>query len=290
MHWVQETAGGEVAWDVPVRPDASPLSVTVLNGSGSAFSSPTCTLDSVNTTIVSGANSPGARTLVVADGTGIVPGRTYRIDGGASGMTERVKVKTVSGVNVTLWYPTTQPHASGVAFQSTRLSCTVAAPTPASDNWRAVFTYSVAAVVQPTQEVLFGVSKHYWRNPIAEYPGALLDIDPNLYKKVPADMDWITLGQRAFDELCHTLSSGSVKIHDYIGNAHFANAVCHQALYLCSLGYGPEYANERVMWANRVEMLLRDFVQTTPVDENRDGRVSPHEVSGIFGGVLRRTR
>lgn len=287
MDWIQEMAGGEIAWDAPVRPDAG-ATAAVLNGSGSSFSTPTCTLDSVNTALAAG---PGARARVLqlVDATGVLPNRTYLIAGGTLGSSERVKVKTVSGNTVTLWYPVMNTPKNGAVFQSTRLSCTVAAPTPASDNWRAVFTWYVSAVLQPTHEVVFGVSKHYWRNPVSEYPGSLLEIDPNLFKKVPEDTDWNALGARAFDELCHTLSSGSVKIYDYIGSAHFARVVCYQALYLCSLGYGPEYQNERNMWAKRVEMLARDFVQTTPVDENRDGKVSPHEVSGIFSGVLRRT-
>ena len=98
------------------------------------------TVDAVTTTLTALATPAQAgaeQVVVVADATGISnDGRRYVLGG------EDVTVKSVSGLNVTLWAPLMWSHGIGEAFEGVRVTATIDAGTCTEEFWdaRGIFT------------------------------------------------------------------------------------------------------------------------------------------------------
>lgn len=298
MLWLQDSVIGTVAWDAPVRPTGSGVSaatvtVELLNAAGSAAIAAGTTaspgLNAVNTTLSSGCGNR-AETVEVTSATGITPGYTYLLSASATGPSERVVCESLSGTTVRLKYATTRAYPNGALFQSTRISHEIAAATltPAGDNWRLRITYDLAGVNQPPKEVLFGVSKHYPYNPLST--ATLFAAYPLTQDLVPASLDFDDLFSRAFDEVCTRLSQTGVQAADYIGTERLERPCVEMAYYLCAQMFGQGFEAERHRSRTRLDQLMQQFAASTPVDENRDDKLSKHEQSGHTSMRIVRTR
>jgi hypothetical protein len=128
---LQLDVGGTIVTDeLDERPDASPA-FEVKSETGAVLASGTATVDSVSTTLSSGA-SQGAQSIAVASATGVTVGRRYLLTGAEIVGGEWVTIRGLSGTTATLARPLALSHASGASVVSTRVSCAVSAAACAS--------------------------------------------------------------------------------------------------------------------------------------------------------------
>ncbi len=133
LELIFKLTGQSIYFDVPEgRPTATPtvqvfLSTNTDDGVTEAATTGSVSLDSVNTTLSSGA-SAGANTLVVASATGITRGRRYLITD-TDGDQEWIEVIALSGTTVTTRQPLVNNYASSSTFVGTRISIAI------SDSW-----------------------------------------------------------------------------------------------------------------------------------------------------------
>lgn len=180
QRWVQMGAAGSVAFDLASRPGGAGTA-RVLTADGSVLSSPTPTLDAVNTTL-SATAAAGATSVSVTSATGVTAGRRYLLGGAEGAGGERVLVASVSGTTVTLARPLAAARASGATFQSARVSvavstdCTAAAARQHRVEWTNPDTSEVEAFP-------FDVTAYAPRTGLAS--AELLDADPLLRGRLP---------------------------------------------------------------------------------------------------------
>lgn len=202
MRWVQYNASGSITFDLPSRPSGAGTA-TVRTMGGAAQTTPTPTLDSVNTTLSSAA-AAGATSLSVASATGLVVGRRYLLGGAETAGGETVLVSGLSGTTVSLARPLARAKASGVAFQGTRVTVAVSSACTAE-----IARQSRVEWVDPdTSEVLaipFDVTRYAPRSHLTE--SLLLDLDASLRKRLPSGA-WVpALIERAWEMLLDDLGT-----------------------------------------------------------------------------------
>lgn len=179
LRWVQMGASGSVVVDLASRPSGVGTA-RVLTASGSVLTSPTPTLDSVNTT-TSAAVVAGATTLTVTSATGVTAGRRYLLGGPEASGGERVLVASVSGTTVTLARPVATARASGATFQSARLTVAVSSACTAEParQHRVEWTHPDTSEVEAWP---FDVTRYAPRSGLTS--AELLDADPALRKRL----------------------------------------------------------------------------------------------------------
>jgi len=180
QRWVQMGAAGSVAFDLASRPGGVGTA-RVLTAAGAVLSSPTPTLDAVNTTLAAAA-AAGATSVSVTSATGVTAGRRYLLGGAEGAGGERVIVASVSGTTVTLARPLAAARASGAAFQSARVSVAVSTDCTAS----AARQHRVEWTNPDTSEVEaypFDVPRYAPRTGLTS--AELLDADPALRARLP---------------------------------------------------------------------------------------------------------
>ena len=202
MRWVQYNASGSIAFDLPSRPSGAGTA-TVRTMGGAAQTTPTPTLDSVNTTLSSAA-AAGATSVSVASATGLVVGRRYLVGGAETAGGETVLVSGLSGTTVSLARPLSRAKASGATFQSTRITVAVSSACTAE-----IARQSRVEWVDPdTSEVLaipFDVTRYAPRSHLTE--SLLLDLDASLRKRLPSGA-WVpAIIERAWEMLLDDLGT-----------------------------------------------------------------------------------
>jgi len=292
MLWYQDSTTATPFWDAPSRPDGA-VTVEVRDAAGSAVVAAGTTaspgLNAVSTTLSSGCGNR-AETVQVASATGITPGHSYLLGASSTGPYERVVCESLSGTTVRLKYATTRAYPNAATFVSTRISHTIDSSlmTPPGDNWRLLITYVHGSVTQARKELLFGVTYHYPYNPLST--AALFAAYPLVQDLVPASLDFDDLFTRAFDEVCTRLSQSGAQAADYIGTERMERPCIEMAYHLCAQLFGQEFERERYRSRTRLDQLMQEFAATTPVDENRDDKVSPHEATGHTSMRIVRSR
>lgn len=167
---VKEDSTGTL-WHYPSRREVpSAGTVTLYQSGGTSIQASTAaTVDSVDTTIGADA-SRGARSLTVADSTGIAAGVRYLLTD--SGQVADIEVKSVSGTTIYLVTPLTFAASSGATFKGYRLtySLTATHTQDRGDNFRATWTYTVGAATY-AEDSLFDVV-----SAVEYYPTTLADV------------------------------------------------------------------------------------------------------------------
>jgi len=202
VRWVQQGGSGTVAFDLPARPGGAGTA-RVVTALGAELTTPTPTLDSVNTTL-SATAAAGATSLSVTSGTGVTAGRRYLLGGPESAGGESVLVASVSGTTVTLARPLARARASGATAQGTRVTvdvssaCTAQVARQSRVEWTDPDTGEVLAVP-------FDVTRYATRSHLTE--SLLLDFDAALRKRLPQGAWLPALIERAWDMVLDDLST-----------------------------------------------------------------------------------
>lgn len=121
-------AGQSFFYDVPEGRPSSPA-VTVYpyssddDGTTESATTGSCSVDSVNTTIVADV-SAGSNTITVDDATGLARGRSYLLVGD-DGRSELVEVAAFAGTDVVLRQPLINAYAADATFQGCRITVAV---------------------------------------------------------------------------------------------------------------------------------------------------------------------
>ena len=212
MKWVQLQTTGSVVFDLPARP-ASAGTATVRDVGGAILTSPTPTLDSVNTTLSAGA-AVGATTLAVTSATGITANRRYLLAGGDAAGGESVLVASISGTTVTLARPIARAAASGATFAPARITVAVASSATQSPARQ----HRIEWVDPTTSEVIavpFDVVRYTPRSHLTQ--SLLLDLDASLRKRLPSGA-WVpALIERAWEMLTDDLAGSEKHPGGYVG-------------------------------------------------------------------------
>ena len=202
MRWVQQGGSGTVAFDLPARPGGAGTA-RVVTALGAELTTPTPTLDSVNTTL-SATAAAGATSLSVTSATGIAANRRYLVGGAERAGGESVLVASVSGTTVTLARPLARARASGATAQGTRVTvavssaCTAQVARQSRVEWTDPDTGEVLAVP-------FDVTRYAPRSHLTE--SLLLDLDAGLRKRLPSGA-WVpALIERAWEMLLDDLAT-----------------------------------------------------------------------------------
>lgn len=202
MRWVQYLTSGSITFDLPSRPTGAGTA-SVLTASGSVLTSPTPTLDSVNTTLGASA-AAGATSVTVSSATGITAGRRYLVGGAETAGGEVVLVASVSGTTVTLQRALTSARASGVTFQGTRITVAVASTCTAEIarqrrvEWTDPDTSEVIAVP-------FDVTRYAPRTFLTT--SLLMDLDPILRKRLATGTSLPAVIERAWEMVLSDLAT-----------------------------------------------------------------------------------
>ena len=284
MRFFPQDLPATVEWYAPVRADASPT-VQVLDSYGSELvaAATAATLDSVATTLVSGAPE-GSDTLIVASATGITAGRQYLI-----AAKEPVVVRAISGTTIYLMSPLWYSHAASAAFEGTRISYDLTSTHTATPNDAcvAIFSYLVSTVAQPPGRVGFAISRG---NPTSGLTAVdVAAVDPTIRKKL-AGVDINALIVRGEDEIRDRISARGVPVYDLWGGDDHKRAVLYQTLYLAAEQYGDSFRDERAEWWERTKTCLDVLASTASTDADRDGKVSTQEAQGGLPRGIRLTR
>ncbi len=276
---VLKDRGGPVRWyprdadGNPRRPDAGPTVQALDENGGEIVPAGTAaTLDAVDTTLASGVAS-GAMSLQLTSGTGVEVGVRYVV----ASPYEEVEVSRVSGNTAYLVGPTWYAHPSAAPFQGHRVTCTLSAAQAARevDHARVLFSWALSAAAQARGQVDFAIARNLPTCPIG--PVDLLRADPDLRRKLSAQVDVNALIRTAFDEVMEDLSAGGVWSYDYVGSERLRRATVYKALHLAAEHFGPRFQGERDRLWDRYRQSLAAFRSITASDVDRDGAVSASE-------------
>ena len=267
MRWVQYNGSGTVTFDLASRPSGAGTA-TVRTMGGAAQTTPTPTLDSVNTTLSSAA-AAGATSLSVSIATGIVVGRRYLVGGAEVAGGESVLVSGLSGTTVSLARPLSRAKALASAFQGTRITVAVSTACTAE-----IVRQSRVEWVDPdTSEVLaipFDVTRYAPRSHLTE--SLLLDLDASLRKRLPAGA-WIpAIMERAWEMLLDDLGTKERHPGGYAGVVELTTAHAYLTRSLVAetdtTAEGVEYRNDL---RDRFRQELDRSLASVAYDTERDG-------------------
>lgn len=219
MRWIQYQGSGTITFDLPSRPSGAGTA-TVRTVAGDAQTTPTPTLDSVNTTLSSAA-AVGATSIAVTSATGIVVGRRYLVGGAEATGGESVLVSSISGTTLTLARPLSRAKASGAAFQGTRVSvavstaCTALIARQSRVEWTDPDTGEVLAIP-------FDVTRYSPRSHLTE--SLLLDLDAALRKRLPSGA-WVpAIIERAWEMILDEIGTKERHPGGYAGIVELTTA------------------------------------------------------------------
>lgn len=275
MRFVLLDTAATLAVDLPARADATATFVVKNPSGGIVQASASVTLGAANTTL-SGAASAGATSVAVASAAGITAGRKYLLGGPEAEGGERVTVRAVSGLTVTLARALRAAKASGAAFQSTRVELAVASTTPSAvgRHWRAEVAWAVSAAAQPTHVVAFDVVRF---QPVSTLDGdAIADLDPVLVKRLPAgtwlpgvmDACWDMVLRR----VAQTKDPGAL-----VGTLELTTAHAYLVRATLAETGGEEWAAYRDDMRARFKQELDAALAAAAIDDDQDGAVESNE-------------
>ncbi len=275
MRFVELSTATTLAVDLPERADATPTFVVRGPSGGIVQTSSAVTLDTVNTTL-SGAASAGAVTVSVASATGITRGRKYLLTGNENAGGERVTVKSVSGTTVTLVRPTRIAHLTAATFQSTRMTCAIAAASVGSiaRHYRLEITYAVATATAPVAVFPFDVVRIAPTSTLTA--DDIADLDPIFAKRIAAGV-WVpSLIERAWEMLCRRVAA-KVSPGALLGSRDFTTPHSYLVQALVLEGAGDDYEKMRDLKGARFQQEFDAACAETPVDNDQDGAVESNE-------------
>lgn len=267
MRWVQYQGSGTIAFDLSSRPSVAGTA-TVRTLAGAALTTPTPTLDSVNTTLSSAA-AAGASSVSVASATGIVVGRRYLIGGAEATGGESVLVSSISGTTISLARPLARAKASGATFQSARISvaissaCTVEIARQYRVEWSDPDTGEVIAIP-------FDVTRYAPRSHLTE--SLLLDLDAALRKRLPSGA-WVpALIERAWEMLLDDLGTKERHPGGYAGVIELTTAHAYRVRALVA---ETDTTAEGVLYRDDMRERFRQELDlalaSVAYDTNQDG-------------------
>jgi hypothetical protein len=274
MHFVPLSQAYVLAVDLPQRADATPTWAALGPGGGSLLTG-TVTMGTVNTTL-NGATAAGATSLVVASATGIAAGSRYLVGGAEDSGGEFITVKSIASTTITPVRPLRLAHATGVGFQSTRvtLSLTTAASPSVGRHYRVAITWALSSVTQPPAVVAYDVVRFY---PLTSLSlDRVLDADPLFAKRLSAGAWWPSLRDDAWDELLERVAAkkdpGSI-----VGTLDLTEPHRYLVRVRAAETAGPEFDQYRQTMAQRFLETLDAALGAHALDDNQDGAVSSNE-------------
>lgn len=287
FRWLQKDVGGTLFTDeLDERPDASPT-FAVLSPAGGSLATGTGTVDSVNTTL-SATASAGAQTLSVTSATGIVIGRRYRVGGAEAVGGETVTVRGISGTTITLVRPLTATAASGVSFDSTRVSFAVSAAAcgTIARHHRVEITYTVGAIARPMVSVPFDVTRYALKSGLTREH--VRDLDPLLTKRMSAGLWWPAIRDAAWDMIL-TRIAGKIDPGGLAGAIELQVPHAYAAMALILDGSGmSEEEQARKAWAyEKLQNELDATLGAHAIDANQDSSIQQHEAWTRFIPIRR---
>lgn len=261
--------------DLPTRPDSTPTYVVYSSSGGLLKSSASVTLDSVDTTL-NGAVSAGSSVVVVTSASGVTVGRKYFIGGNEEAGGEQVIVRSISGTSVTLTLPLRYARASGVAFQSSRVSCSIPSTyvTSVQQNCRIEITWAVSTVDQPKFIIPFHVTKF---TPVSTLTVAdICAVDPGFLKRLPTG----TLAQSLINSAWEMLLVRVAQKKDFgalAGYLNLTNAHGYLVRELVAETAGDEWIETRNMLQSRFKDEFNSALSAAMIDDDQDGAVAKNE-------------
>ncbi|HEY6017591.1 MAG TPA: hypothetical protein VIU16_12460 [Gaiellaceae bacterium] len=274
MIFLPYNAARAVAFDLPQRADATPTFVVYTPQGGTQQASASVTLDAVDTTL-GGAAAAGAQTVSVASAAGVTVGRKYLIGGSEDTGGERVTVTGVSGTTVTLARKLRLAHASGAAFQSSRVTCAVSAIATVARHYRIEIAWSVGGTAQPPFERTFDVVRYVPESNVTAFDD-VADTDPVSGKRLPAGVWFPATRDAAWDEILDHVAAkvdpGAIVSSTALSRAH---RYLIRAL-LAETG-GDEWAAYRDDMRKRFAEVLDGALGAAAIDNDGDGVIEPNE-------------
>jgi hypothetical protein len=275
MRFAARSTATTLAVDLPARPDATPTFTVVGPAGGVTQAAGDVTLDGADTTLAAPAVA-GATLVTLTSATGVTAGRRYLVAGPEGTGGEAVTVRSVSGAAVRLVRPLRADRASGVAFQSARVTCAVevAAVPSYGRHYRLAIAWALAAVEQPVVDVPFDVCRYVPLSHLTvDHVG---DMDPAVIKRLPAGLWPPALIDRAWEILCRRIAAKKAP-GALIGSIDLtvAHGYLFRALLLETAGDG--FDDDRARMMARFGEELEATLASAAFDDDMDGEPEPHE-------------
>lgn len=211
------------------RPSGAGSAVVRGPNGGPLQDAPTLTLDAVDTTLGAAA-AAGASTLTLTSATGVTVGRRYLLGGPESLGGEMVTVTALSGSVATLASRLRRAHASGAAFQGTRLAVAITTASTATVQrgcrveWLDPDTLEM--VVIPFDVVRWTLAR-------CEITSAdLRSVDALFHKRVPAETWLPDVSANAVEILTDDLATKGRVPGGYAGAIELKRALAYLTLAL----------------------------------------------------------
>lgn len=278
--------------DLPTRADATPTFVVKNASGGIVQTSTACTLSTVNTTLAVPA-SAGSSNITLTSVTDVIEGSKFLVgvDGTAASENrgaERVTVKSISGSVATLARQLQRAKPTGASFQSTTVSCAVAAASVATvgRHYRVEITGTQNnGDPMPVIVVPFDVVRYEPVSFLQE--DDVFDLDPVLAKRLPAGFWWPALRDRAFDMILRRVA-GQVAPGAIVGALDLTSSHMYLCRELLAETAGEEWEPYRQRMAKRFLEEFEASMGSMPVDNDQDGAVEPNEGFSLHTITLRR--
>jgi hypothetical protein len=268
--------GGTVEVQLLVRPDASPApTVDVVGPGGTLYvDAQTATVDSVNTTLATGAVR-GDTLVAVASATGITVGREYAIGDDTLSPNEIVRVRGISGTQISLSRPLLNHVNDTAGFVGTRLSYDTDSTEASALFWNghAKFTWTESTT---TRHSFVGVESVLKRKERLATPQDLARRDPKIFEKLPNTQDIDELLQAGYDDTLEHMG-GRFRARTVVSSSAFVLPTVYRALMLVASLYGPEWVDQREYYRTEWERAMNALAATQAVDNDQDSAIETHE-------------
>lgn len=281
MLFLPYNAARSLAFDLPARADATPTFVVYNPDGGTQQASASVTMDGVDTTL-SGAAAAGATSVSVTSAASVTAGRKYLIGGPEDSGGERATVKSVSGTTVTLARPLRLAHASGAAFQSSRVTCAVSAIATVARHYRIEVAWAVSATTQPPFVRTFDVTRFVPESTVTSYDD-VADYDPVLGKRLPAGTWFPAVRDEAWDAILDRVAS-SVDPGAVVSSTALSRAHRYLIRALLAETGGEAWEDYRKRMAQRFDEEMAAALSAAAVDNDGDGAIEPNE--GWYRGLV----
>lgn len=268
------------------RPDEGTITCSLYTSNNSVLAaSLPVSLDSVNTTL-SGSINANSKTFSVVSGSGITRNGVYLLDGPETGGGEAVKVRTISGSNITLVAPTTFAHAASSSFYSTRITISLTGSlfTKATSNNRIRVDYKTSGAPQTAEYISFDAVAYV---PVSKL--TLADIKvlaPNVNTALPASVDWSGIKETAWNMLL-TRIKANAHPGGVVGVLELTTAHGYLVRSLLAQEAGDSFDQYRITMHDKAMEELNVVLSVASVDINQDGRIAANERYGISTRLIR---
>lgn len=271
-------AGGTVSLSVASLPSAG--TVTIKSGDGATIVDDAAVTVSTISTTLDEAAARGARSITVADATGIASGSEFQLSNPA----EVVRCKSVSGAVVTLWRPLLHSHADTTAVSGINVSYTVLAADADSlfFDGRCEWTLDDVLVDITSCEC----TKYPLLRPSAINAQHLSDELPDLAQLIDVEVDSERLLDDAFNEVLEKIG-GKARVRVYTGSNAFRRAsvfAACAAIFRHKPGDSARELYER--YTKAFEQAAEDLQGVAPRDEDQDGVITERERITMKSGLI----